>query len=140
MLHDPIIYNNLRMVSPYFDNGIRVYWNGSNLFLSNGQIIALPATFATAFPPFEVEGVLSHPNGYKYCLTQLTYPNANFWKDVKFDVFDSPKDSSRLEQRLEKLKGAIKSGHPNIELVLPTKCQGRDHLAQLQKQAAEQGE
>eukprot|EP01124_Arcella_intermedia_P026007 TRINITY_DN478_c0_g1_i1.p1 TRINITY_DN478_c0_g1~~TRINITY_DN478_c0_g1_i1.p1 ORF type:complete len:937 (-),score=201.34 TRINITY_DN478_c0_g1_i1:46-2856(-) len=99
------------LLSPLY-KGIRVYWNGKNLFTANKEAIDIPSSWSSALPGLSLEGVLCYKNGQPL---EDSDPKGDF-SQLSFKIYDDPYTNLPLLKRLERVKGKL-STHPNIELV-----------------------
>jgi DNA ligase-1 len=106
-------------------DGVRGYWNGTQMLSRGGNLIALPDTLRTALPPFPLDGELWAGRG-RFSTTlsivrdQVPGPA---WKQISYLVFDAPAQTGPFETRL----GAVSqwlSHHPSSQIQLIEQIRG----------------
>ncbi|MCL1143006.1 DNA ligase [Shewanella gaetbuli] len=93
------------LVSEKYD-GVRGYWNGTQLFTRSGIVIRAPAWFSKDFPSMPIEGELWIDRGQFEWVSGLVRqhkPNENDWRKVKFMLFDLPTSKEPFSVRLQQL-------------------------------------
>lgn len=88
-------------------DGIRGYWDGKKLYSRNGKLLPMPPGWADNFPPFPLDGELFIARG-DFDRTSGKIRRGD-WDGVKLYVFDLPKASGTLPQRLAVLKQWLKT-------------------------------
>lgn len=82
------------MISEKYD-GIRCYWSGKKLYSRTGIVIEAPYWWLRALPrdtPLDGE-LWTHRNDFRTALEIISDPSdQKRWKDLKFMVFDLPKE------------------------------------------------
>jgi DNA ligase-1 len=83
-------------------DGIRGYWDGSQLYSKNGSRLAAPTEFTAGLPPFALEGELWGGRGTfeqtsSIVMRQQPHPG---WQQLKFAIFDVPQASGPFRQRI----------------------------------------
>ncbi|MCR4942725.1 MAG: DNA ligase [Campylobacter sp.] len=113
-------------------DGIRAYWDGKKLLSRSGKIIAAPSEFTAKFPPFELDGELYSKRGDFQRIQSIVMdktPNIQAWKEIKFYIFDVPKQSGGLLVRLEKIKDFLKQKpNENIKVIQQKYIKDKDEL------------
>ncbi|SMY34112.1 DNA ligase [Photobacterium malacitanum] len=97
------------LVSEKLD-GIRAYWNGSQLLTKTGNIIHAPNWFYANFPSIPLDGELWIERGQFQALTRIVLdssPNHEAWQRVNYMVFDLPHNTAPFEQRYRQLQALI---------------------------------
>lgn len=120
-------------VSEKYD-GVRGYWDGTQMLSRGGEIIVLPATMRSALPPFALDGELWAGRG-RFEATLATVrdkqPGAG-WQEIRYQVFDAPHLGGRFEARIEVIERWLARQPPSaIGIATQTRCAGRAHLQQL---------
>ena len=93
-------------------DGIRAYWNGSELLTRSGNKIYAPSWFTANFPNTTLDGELWIDRGKFQLLTQIVMdkkPDEAAWRSVKYMVFDLPQSPLPFEQRYLALEQLINS-------------------------------
>lgn len=88
-------------------DGVRAYWDGSNLITRGGHVINAPDWFTKGFPHVELDGELwlGRKQFEKLSGTVRKHqPIDSEWHLVKYVVFDLPRDLATFEQRYQKLQ------------------------------------
>ena len=93
-------------VSEKYD-GIRAYWDGTQLWTRSGQRIAAPHWFIEALPPEPLDGELWAGRG-RFATTVSTVrtqtPSDNDWREIRYMVFDTPAEPGDFTRRLAHLR------------------------------------
>ncbi|MBK1694640.1 DNA ligase [Chromatium weissei] len=93
-------------VSEKFD-GVRAFWNGTQLISRGGQPIHAPDWFTTDFPPLALDGELWIKRGKFEQLSgtvRQLQPDSTAWREVRFMVFDAPEIAAPFGERLRQLQ------------------------------------
>jgi len=92
-------------------DGIRVFWDGSELLTRRGNVIQAPEWFTLGFPPYAIDGELWIKRGSFEKVSGLARRKVAIdeeWKQIKFMAFDLPYDLSTFEERLTKLNRLVR--------------------------------
>lgn len=98
------------LVSEKLD-GVRAYWDGTNLLSRSGEIYHAPNWFIQALPDFPLDGELwVGRNQFEttVSIVRQHQPDQR-WKEVSYQVFDVPEASGGLLQRMTKLTAYLKA-------------------------------
>lgn len=101
-------------------DGIRAFWDGSELITKSGKVIHAPDWFIEDFPPHTIDGELWIERGSFEKVSGLARRKVAIdeeWKQVKFMVFDLPYDLATFEDRLSNLYRIVKEakvGHLSV--------------------------
>lgn len=110
-------------------DGVRAYWDGSQLISRQGNRYIAPDWFVAGFPEQPLDGELWINRGnFESLLStvrKMTPVDAE-WQNVKYMVFDSPASSSNFTDRLKELESLI-SSHPIPHLQLVEQFKINDH-------------
>jgi DNA ligase-1 len=93
-------------VSEKFD-GIRAYWDGRTLWSRHGNRINAPAWFTNPLPRVALDGELwAGRNRFEFVSSTIldAEPSETAWREIRFMVFDLPRDTNPFTERLEALK------------------------------------
>ncbi|MFA7632612.1 MAG: DNA ligase [Thiohalomonadaceae bacterium] len=112
-------------------DGMRGYWDGTQMLSRQGNRLVLPAHLQASLPPFALDGELWAGRGrfeetIATVRTQLPGPG---WADIRYMVFDVPRVPGSFEQRMQVASNWLQK-HPAawIELVEQTRCKNKAHL------------
>ncbi|ABV37246.1 ATP dependent DNA ligase [Shewanella sediminis HAW-EB3] len=89
------------LVSEKLD-GVRGYWDGTQLFTRSGRLISAPQWFTRGFPDYALDGELWMGRGTFEQISSLIrskHPKQERWREVKFMVFDLPSHSQVFTER-----------------------------------------
>ncbi len=89
------------LVSEKLD-GVRGYWDGTQLFTRSGRLISTPPWFTRGFPDYALDGELwmgRETFEQMSSLIRSKHPNQELWREVKFMVFDLPTHSQVFAER-----------------------------------------
>jgi len=112
-------------------DGIRGYWNGTQLLTRKGHIINSPIWFTQQWPNIPLDGELwIARNAFEQTLSCVNKAIAtNCWKNIKYMVFDLPADSGIFSQRLQRLREIITTtNNPYLLMVKQFTCSAIDCL------------
>lgn len=131
-------------VSEKYD-GVRAYWNGSQLISRRGNVIHAPDWFTGPLTGTQLDGELWLDRGKFDQLSGIVRrhsPADSDWRDIKYMVFDLPASTQIFDERLQQLKKQIQIiGAPHIRIVEQSKLQSHNLLIQkLDRVISKQGE
>ncbi len=104
------------LVSEKLD-GVRAYWDGTNLYTRSGNRIKAPAWFLREFPVTPLDGELWIARSNFEILAGILRkktPVDSDWRQIKYMVFDLPADLSQFESRYKKLSRIVANSHSKI--------------------------
>lgn len=112
-------------------DGLRAYWNGTQLLSRLGNAFSAPEWFIESLPKETLDGELwigrgqfQHTTGV--VRTKLSHPD---WQQIKFAIFDAPNIEKPFEDRLNAINALVaKIQIPNIYCHDQSKCMGSKHL------------
>lgn len=96
-------------ISEKYD-GVRAYWDGSQLLSRAGNAIHAPAWFTARWPTTPLDGELWAGRGRFEAVTATVRdfePNDEAWRDIRFMVFDLPAHAGPFDARLALLEQLI---------------------------------
>ena len=106
-------------------DGVRAYWNGTQLISRQGNVFAAPDWFTADFPKIPLDGELWMGRGTFETLSgavRKTAPVDSEWRAIRLMVFDMPEQAGDFNQRLETLRRIFAHKHsPYITLVAQEK-------------------
>lgn len=118
-------------------DGVRAYWDGQQLVSRQGNIIHAPSWFTAHLPPEALDGELWIERSQFELVSGIVrqeQPDDAKWRQVKFMVFDMPKNPAVFTERIavmEKIVAASQS--PYLQLVKQYRIADHQQLmAQLQ--------
>lgn len=119
-------------VSEKFD-GVRAWWDGSELVSRRGNIYCAPSWFKAQLPRVKLDGELWIDRGRFAEVSGVARGSDDAaWKQVKFMVFDVPDSTSPLEQRFVELHTEVQlAGCPWLRAIDQQIVKTRDHLQEL---------
>ncbi len=113
-------------------DGIRAYWNGSQLLTRRGHKINAPDWFIASLPNIALDGELwAGRNGFQKVLATVldVQPDAAKWQDIRFMVFDLPESKDIFSRRYAQLSQILqKIDNPYLGLVTQLAIRSRDML------------
>jgi len=117
-------------VSEKYD-GVRAYWDGSQLLTRGGERIVVPTWFIAGWPAQALDGELWRGRG-RFAETVSTVrmqtPQDAAWRAMRFMVFDLPQAPGTFDERLPLLQALLKRlDVPWVEAVAQTKV--ADHAS-----------
>lgn len=96
-------------------DGIRAYWNGTQLLSRGGHIIHAPTWFLAGLPAIALDGELWMARDRFEQLAATvrdTVPDESAWRQVRLMVFDAHLPALRFDQRLAVLRHWSAQPHP----------------------------
>lgn len=139
---DGIMNSSAYWLSEKFD-GVRCYWNGTQLLTRNGNEIHAPSWFISQLPSTPLDGELWAGRGGYQKVTRAVLdetPNEAQWRTVTYQVFDLPHSSAAFEERQKILKALIsKQPRSNVKLVKHTRVENLATIEQTLESIIEKG-
>ncbi|PVX32734.1 DNA ligase-1 [Pasteurella langaaensis DSM 22999] len=117
-------------------DGIRGYWDGSQLYTRQNQILTPPHYFLRDFPPFAIDGELFSQRGQFEKISSIVRSQKDKgWESLALHVFDVPTAKGNLFERLAVLEDYLKT-HPTpyIKIIKQTPIQSPQHIQQFLKE------
>jgi DNA ligase-1 len=96
-------------VSEKYD-GVRGYWDGTQLLTRGGRRIAAPPWFTAGWPTTPLDGELWAGHGRFAVASSTTAreePNDDAWRQMRYHVFDLPAHPGRFDDRLTTLQATV---------------------------------
>ncbi len=129
-------------VSEKYD-GLRGYWNGSELLTRGGERIIAPPWFTRGWPETPLDGELWGGRGrFQQTLSTVRQqqPDEAAWRDIRFMVFDLPAHGGTFTERIPALSAAVAAiGQPWVQAVPQHKVPGHAALRQLMETTVRAG-
>jgi len=117
-------------------DGIRGYWDGSNMFSKEGNYINTPASIRSQLPDFPLDGELwMGRNSFYECKRKMLTGD---WSGVSYNIFDAPKFPGSFSERLQHLRSTIKQSEA-VKVVDMKQCSGIDQLWSLLREIVREG-
>ncbi|MCP1772700.1 DNA ligase-1 [Neisseria perflava] len=98
-------------------DGVRAYWDGKQLLSRQGYAFTPPPDYTAHFPPYPLDGELYSGRGQFEQISATVRANSSDWHDIKLHVFDVPKASGNLYQRLTIAQNWLKL-YPSAPIVV----------------------
>ncbi|MCL1058082.1 DNA ligase [Shewanella gelidimarina] len=101
-------------------DGVRGYWNGSDMLSRSGRVINVPNWFVEGFPNYPIDGELwIDRNHFEQVSAIVRKNNASKaeWLQVSFMVFDLPAESTPFIERYEKALADLSQISPYINVI-----------------------
>lgn len=98
-------------------DGVRAYWNGRQLISRQGRAFTPPAGYTRHFPPYPLDGELFSARGRFEQISAAVRSAEGDWTHIRLHVFDVPKASGNLYQRLDVVKKWLQL-HPAAPIAL----------------------
>ena len=141
-VYSPEININDYWISEKLD-GVRAYWDGTNLRSRKGNIIRAPDSFIAALPEIALDGELwSGRNQFDTLsgIVRRKKPSPMDWSNVKYMLFDLPHSKEKFDQRLLQLKQIVTNiNSPHIQAVKQFKLTTNHSLQQKLQQIVNAG-
>ncbi len=122
-------------------DGVRAYWNGSQLLSRLGNVYHAPDWFIAGLPAHPLDGELfmARKAFQKTVAIVRRQDKSDLWKQIKFLIFDMPAHGGTFEERFAALQAL--STHPNATIHAHIRCTSLTHLKdELARVEALQGE
>ena len=102
-------------------DGVRAFWDGERLISRGGNIFAAPSWFTTDFPAVPLDGELWVGRGQFEKTVSIVSRHAphDGWRQVRYMVFDLPKDPGTFDERLHNLRAAVGASSSEFLAVVP---------------------
>ncbi len=108
-------------------DGIRAYWDGTQLLTRNGNIIHAPSWFTAAYPPFAVDGELWIGRKQFEHTAAIVRDNkpSDQWREITHYIFEVPHAKGTLAQRLARVRPYE---HRYLKCIPHIKVTDKNHL------------
>ena len=106
-------------------DGVRGYWNGTQMLTRRGNPIAIPDSFRAQLPPLPLDGELWAGRG-KFSTTLSIVRDQTpgpAWSTIRYLVFDAPAQSGPFETRLKAVSQWLLH-HPSSQIQLIEQIRG----------------
>ncbi|MDD0824082.1 DNA ligase [Mannheimia sp. AT1] len=122
-------------------DGVRGFWDGSQLISRQGYPFNPPDYFIQHFPPFAIDGELFSECGkFEEISATVRATEPKGWYKLKLNVFDVPNAEGNLFERLNVLQQYLaQNPNPHIEIIEQIPIQNKDHLQQFYQSILEKG-
>ena len=124
-------------------DGVRGYWNGTQLLTRGGERIAAPAWFIEGWPDTPLDGELWAGRGQfsrAVSIVRQQSPGDADWSAIRFMVFDLPASSATFTERNAELIRVVKRmGKPWVQAVAQTHVRNRGELAAMLDRVVREG-
>jgi DNA ligase-1 len=119
-------------------DGIRAYWDGTNLISRSGKIINAPKWFLKDYPPFEIDGELWSKRKDFENISSIVRDKipSKQWREIKYYIFEVPNAKGNLYQRLQKVR---KYENDIIKIIPQIKIKNKSHLQKFLKDIENKG-
>jgi DNA ligase-1 len=129
-------------VSEKYD-GVRGYWDGTQLWTRGGQPVTPPAWFTAGWPRMPMDGELWAGRGAfsaAVSTVRQQQPVDAAWRQLRFMVFDLPAHGGRFDERLPALQQALATlGQPWVQPVAQSASTTPAALQALLRQTVQDG-
>jgi DNA ligase-1 len=106
-------------------DGVRGYWNGTQMLTRSGNSIVLPDGFRAQLPTFPLDGELWAGRGQFSTTLSIVRDQTPgpAWKSVRYLIFDAPAQTEPFETRLKAVSQWL-SHHPSSQIQLIEQTRG----------------
>ena len=129
-------------VSEKYD-GVRGYWDGSQLWTRGGERVAAPAWFTAGWPAVPMDGELWAGRGQfsaAVSTVRQQVPNDAAWRQMRFMVFDLPAHGGTFDERIPALNTLVGTlAVPWVQAVPQTKIASHNALQTRMRQTVKAG-
>jgi DNA ligase-1 len=116
-------------------DGIRGYWDGTQLLSKQGNPFTAPKWFIQLFPAHPLDGELWIDRGQFEAVSSIVRTqdsNNNDWKKVKFMIFDLPSSEQPFHERILEMKKIVaQANSPYLKVIEQNKVESNKALQQL---------
>ncbi len=113
-------------------DGVRAFWNGSELISRGGNVIAAPAWFVADFPEEKLDGELwSGRNQFAEILSTVSKQQAidTEWQAIRYFIFELPDAAGTFTERISAMQAIIqRQGSPYLKVVPQLRIAGNTEL------------
>lgn len=113
-------------------DGVRAFWNGSELISRGGNVIAAPAWFVADFPEEKLDGELwSGRNQFAEILSTVSKQQAidTEWQAIRYFIFELPDAAGTFTERICAMQAIIqRQGSPYLKVVPQLRIAGNTEL------------
>lgn len=112
-------------------DGVRAYWDGTNLLSRGGKAFAVPKWFIKDFPPFAIDGELwTKRNDFETVQSIVSRKKPHDgWKKITYNIFEVPYQKGGLTNRLQVLEGYLAKHRSSFIKIIPQiMCESNEHL------------
>jgi DNA ligase 1 len=129
-------------VSEKYD-GVRGFWNGTELLTRGGERIAAPAWFTAGWPKTPMDGELWAGRGQfarAVSTVRQQTPDDAAWRTMRFMVFDLPAHGGPFSERIPAISGAVAQvDKPWVQAVAQSRIESHAALQRLLAATVRQG-
>ncbi|MCL1048877.1 DNA ligase [Shewanella abyssi] len=101
-------------------DGVRGYWDGTNMLSRSGRIINVPHWFIEGLPSYPIDGELwIARNNFEQvsAIVRKNRASKAEWQQVRFMVFDLPAESTPFIERYQKALADLSNINPYIQVI-----------------------
>ena len=114
-------------------DGVRAYFDGEKFLSRQGNIYHAPDWFIEGIPGMVLDGELwIKRKAFQTTVSVVRRQDkSEHWRDVRFVVFDAPKEEGPFEQRMETLRELLDPDYSDFAYTVfleQTLCEGVEHL------------
>jgi DNA ligase-1 len=112
-------------------DGIRAYWNGSELFTRQGKKINAPKYFTENFPSFELDGELWTKREDFENIQSIVMDKkpSHDWQQITYNIFEVPNAKGNFLKRLNKAKKWFaKNPNKQVNIIKQIKVKDKNHI------------
>lgn len=114
-------------------DGVRAFWDGKRFLSRQGNLFHAPEWFLRDLPPTPLDGELwIDRKAFQRTVSIVRRQDkSDHWREVRFLVFDAPKQNGGFENRIEYLEDFFRSNKlKHADLHVHERCRGTSHLKQ----------
>ena len=112
-------------------DGLRAFWDGKQFLSRMGNLFHAPDWFIEKLPPIPLDGELwiARKAFQRTSGIVRRQDKTDYWKEVKYLIFDAPASGGPFEDRVKFLQDGIAGWKLKYALLHPHQlCRGTDHL------------
>lgn len=113
-------------------DGVRAYWNGKDFVSRQGNIYKAPEWFKAGLPetPLDGELIIGRKQFAETISIVKSFDSGDRWKEITYEVFDSPSFAGPFEARIEHCKAVLENA-TYARVLNQVLCEGVAHLQKL---------
>jgi len=120
--------------------GLRAFWDGYQLYSSQGRKLKLPNYFIQDWPITPLDGELTlNGKGSLAVNSLLKSKDENIWKQAAYEVYDLPRDERPYYLRYQKIQ-RFSNVSPYLKVVPQEECTGNSHLQEFLERRKTEGD
>lgn len=143
----PYVRKDIIIISDYLASekldGVRAYWDGSQLLSKSGNKIHCPKWFSETLPNIKLDGELwIERNNFEQVVSivRKNIPKEEEWRKIKYMLFELPGAKGTFENRYERIKTIVaQTNLPYLQVIKQQRLQNVEELDTMLETIIEKG-